>query len=208
VCICTAVNIDGSTYYLAVAPIIPNVGDLVHFYGNNESYLATVIEMVNNSCRDVVLDRMPIGRENNTLDYREIKKVIATDNPAPIAPTVVDMAKLLADKEEVIVYSSADALDPCGYSGTDFNIGFQIGYNTCKKTHGFTDEDMLSFAVFASVHGDDKSLEELFDIWKERQYEVVHYVDNNNMIEVAERLYRGPLGKDNTQALTSHSIVQ
>ena len=51
----------------------------------------------------------------------------------------------MAENAENLEYSDVDPLDPCGYSGVDFNVGYQKGFNAHKelvKDKLFTVEDM------------------------------------------------------------------
>lgn len=72
------------------------IGDKV-FLENDYNYIATVINKINNSSRDIVLDKMPKDRENGTLDSREMLKVIG--KISPYAKWVKDGDEL--DKSEI-----------------------------------------------------------------------------------------------------------
>ena len=81
------------------------------------------------------------------------KKVIATTNPKINVPKVVNRVEELANLEEAKEYSGVDPLDPCGYSGTDFNLGFISGHNKSQETHPFSEEDMIEFLDWKEQQG-------------------------------------------------------
>lgn len=54
----------------------PEIRDIV-FLQNSYNYISKVTDKIGGSCRDIVLEKMPESRDMGTLDYREMKKIIA-----------------------------------------------------------------------------------------------------------------------------------
>ena len=143
--LCEKVVIDGYDYY--VNKNIPKIGDSVNFF-NGDNYISKVIDKIGNSDRDIILEHMPESRKNGTLDYREMKKIIATNNPS-----IVDIPKVV---DEV---GSANwiAKDLHGYDKNvplptnDVEVNsFVEGYNKSQSTHSNTDEDMIEFTEWCN----------------------------------------------------------
>jgi len=53
---------------------VPKAGNIVLYKEDN--YQSVVVELVNNSCRDVIIEKMPKDREGGTLDYRELVIIV------------------------------------------------------------------------------------------------------------------------------------
>lgn len=157
--LCEKVEIDGFEYYVS--------NEKIHFgYVWN-----TILEQIETMFKEKTF-------------HDDLKGIIATNNPNIDVPKVVDEVDGLADLEEAKEYSEVDPFDPCGYSGTDFNLGFQRGYNKSQESCPFSEEDMIEFADWMQQYQDlscalrineVESTKELLQLWKKQKTKTVYY---------------------------------
>lgn len=156
--LCDKVTIDGFDYYVSDEKINSSNYEDFNFWFYNPYIKELQISCNPNSCH----------------------KVIATNNPNIDIPRVVNEIEFLANLEETKEYSDTDPFDPCGYSGTDFNLGFQRGYNKSQETYPFNEDDMIEFETFCNKYDYENGFgktdrKELLQLWKEQRPKIVYY---------------------------------
>lgn len=121
--------------------------------------VSKITERIGNSCRDIILENMP---HNGTLDYRQLRPVIATIGTErlegiPVIEEVneIDNIKSIFFKEFPIPKSHWPTNQKFDYESG--RIAFIRGYKA--NTKQYTEEDMVNFAcnVFNAYEGESPS---------------------------------------------------
>jgi len=164
--LCDKVTINVFDYYVSNDKIIDD-GTICYFQG------LKIIDVVRPT---------PIFDDEGYVEYEYIDRdfklaVIATNNPNSNIPKVVNEVEILADT--LFELHSKNIMSP----QFETRKMFISGYNKCKETHLFNEEDMIEFAKWLDVNIQQReyypmfsmNYKELLQAWNSQRPKTIYY---------------------------------